>query len=209
MKRKCLLLVMLWCCSGLVWGQKNIMHQKVLDEEITSLYFDLNDVFVITFSSTTSDEVVITARSEGEYASHFVVREVRQANEMSFIGDIAFTFPNHQDKLSAHKVHAISIEIQVPSTLNVYVRSDIGNLTVTGGYQYFVADLQSGDCNLNAVSGQLKIQTVGGSINARVKKAQVIAQSKLGRIVREKVTIGPTVIDLKTLKGDINIEQSQ
>ena len=208
MNKICLLLVV-WCCTGLVWGQKNIMHQKVLDEEITSLYFDLNNVFVITFSTIASNEVVITARSEGEYANHFVIRELRNANEMSFIGDIAFTFPNYQDKLSAHKVHAINIDIQVPSSLNVYVRSDIGNLFITGNYKNFLADLQSGDCNLNAVSGQLKIQTVGGDINARVKKAKVTAQSKLGRITREKVTIGPSVIDLKTLKGSINIEQSQ
>ena len=209
MKNTYLLLMVLWCCSGLVWGQKNIMHQKVLDDDITSLYFDLNNVFVISFSSSASNEVVITARSEGEYANHFVVRELRKANEMSFIGDIAFTFPNHQDKLSAHKVHAISIAIQVPSTLDVYVRSDIGNLSVTGDYKRFLGDLQSGDCNLTDVSGQLNIQTVGGDINALVKKAQITAHSKLGRVTREKVTIGPSVIDLKSLKGNINIEQSQ
>jgi hypothetical protein len=190
-------------------AQKKIEKILVLEEDISAVVFDLEHVFSINLKSAKNSKVTVRAISEGEYANHFVVTEKSTGNLMKVSGRIAFTFPNNQDKLSAHKVHAIAIEITVPERLKTTLISDIGNLNATGFYQQLTANLKSGNCMLNQASGHLIIQTVNGNISLTVKNAQVISETRTGLVTQQQLIDGKSMFKLKTIKGNINIEQSK
>lgn len=191
------------------YSQKKIIHSIELDPKTDIVYFDLDKVFNINLKTTTSDIITINAFSEGEYANHFVVNEKNTGRQLNITGSIAFSFPNNQDKLSAHKVHAIDIEIEIPENLKVIIRSDIGNLKVAGNYKTFFGDLMSGNCYLEDIQGNITVQTIKGGINLITKEGTINAFSKYGVVNTSKMTSGKSIFLLKSLKGDINVKQSK
>ncbi len=196
-------------CALLSSAQKNIEKTFALDASISTVVFDLEHVFSIKLKSSKSSNITLKAISEGEYANHFVVTERATDGVMVISGRIAFTFPNNQDKLSAHKVHAITVEITVPENLKITMNSDIGNLEANGYYKKLTTNFLSGHCRLNNVSGNLQIQTVNGSISLIAKGGHVISETKSGVITEEQLVKSSSVFKLKTIKGNINIEQSK
>lgn len=190
-------------------AQKKIEKTLALDKDISAVVFDLEHVFSIKLKSTKNSKVTIRAISEGEYANHFVVTEKSIGNLMTVSGRVAFTYPNNQDKLSAHKVHAIAIEITVPERLKTTLNSDIGNLNATGFYEQLTANFKSGNCMLNQASGHFVIQTINGNISLTAKNAQVISETRTGLVTQQQLIDGRSMFKLKTIKGNINIEQSK
>lgn len=196
-------------CSMLSHAQKTIEKSILVNQHTSTVVIDLEQVFSINLKSTKKNIISLKAISEGEYAPHFIITEEVRGNVISLTGSIAFTYPNNQDKLSAHKVHAIAIELTVPEKLNTIIKSDIGNLNVIGIYQSLIANLKSGNCVLNDASGHMTIQTVNGNIHLTTKNGKVSAESKTGLVQQEVLADGNSVFELKTIKGDINIEQSK
>jgi len=195
------------CTVG--FSQKKTEQIIVVDDTVSHLIFDLDNVFTIKLSSTKSNQVIIKAISEGEYANHFVITKKRENKTLHISGNIAFTFPNNQDKLSAHKVHAIAVEILVPEHLQTFVSSDIGNVSITGKYNSLGTNLLSGNSYLSNVFGDFDIKTVNGDINLTANRGMVNAVSKLGTIIQEVLPNGKSNFQLKTTKGNIKIAEAK
>lgn len=195
------------CTIG--FSQKETEQIIVIDNTVSHLIFDLDNVFTIKLSSTKSNQVIIKAISEGEYANHFVIAKKRKNQTLHISGNIAFTFPNNQDKLSVHKVHAIVVEIFVPEHLQTLISSDIGNVSITGTYTSLGTNLLSGNCYLNNVFGNFDIKTVNGDINVTANSGIVNAVSKLGTITQEVLPNGKSNLQLKTAKGNIKITKAK
>jgi len=191
------------------FSQKKTQNIFTIDDTVSHLIFDLDNVFTIKLSSTKSNKVIIKAISEGEYANHFVINKKQENHTLYVSGNIAFTFPNNQDKLSAHKVHAIAVEIFVPEHLRTLISSDIGNTSITGGYVSLGTNLHSGDCYLNNVSGDFDIKTVDGDISLTTNSGVINAISKTGTITQEVLPNGKSSFELKTAKGNINIVKAK
>jgi len=191
------------------FSQKKTQNIFTIDDTVSHLIFDLDNVFTIKLSSTKSNKVIIKAISEGEYANHFVITKKQENHTLYVSGNIAFTFPNNQDKLSAHKVHAIAVEIFVPEHLRTLISSDIGNTSITGGYVSLGTNLHSGDCYLNNVSGDFDIKTVDGDISLTTNSGVINAISKTGTITQEVLPNGKSSFELKTAKGNINIVKAK
>jgi len=195
------------CTLG--FSQKKTERIITVDNSVTHLRFDLDNVFTIKLSTSKSNQVLIKAISEGEYANHFIITEEIKSHKMEISGSIAFTFPNNQDKLSAHKVHAITVEIIVPEHLQTHIASDIGNVNITGSYNLLEINSFSGNCYLNTVSGSFDIKTVTGDINLSAKRGVVSAVSKSGVVTQERLLDGNSKYLLKTAKGNIKIVKAK
>jgi len=195
------------CTVG--FSQKKTEQIIAIDKAVTHLIFDLDNVFTIKLSSTKSNQLIIKAISEGEYANHFVITTKREKHTLHVSGNIAFTFPNKQDKLSAHKVHAIAVEILVPEHLQTFISSDIGNVSITGKYYSLGINLFSGNCYLNKIFGDFDIKSVNGDIGLIANEGIVNAISKLGTIAQEVLPDGKSNFLLKTAKGNIKIAKEK
>lgn len=178
-----------------------------LNQNITHIYFNLNDVFTIKLHTTKDHQIKMNASSEGEYANHFIITEKHTNNTLNFEGKIAFTFPNYQDKLSAHKIHAIVVDVWVPEKLNIIIQTDIGNIFASGKHETLLIETVSGDSYLTNVSGAIKVNALSGNISLAVDSGLVSVITNLGVIDRVLLPIGPSTFELNTNKGDINVKK--
>ena len=198
----CLLLF----CNLSLFAQKEITHNFTIDNDVHTLFFNLNDVFQVTIHTIQQQHIKITARSEGEYANYFVLDEIQEGETFTITGDISFIFPDFQDKLSAHKVHAISVDVWLPKNLQVVLQSDIANVSISGNFESFRADLSSGNCFLTQISGKITASSVSGNIVLYANAGNLITETNIGTISKIKLTAGASSYVLKTNKGDITVK---
>jgi len=200
----------------MLFSQKEISHTISVTPQLKTVYFTLNSVSEISIHTTTNQEnnllsslpsITISAHSEGEYANHFIINEKETATALNIDGDIAFTYPNYQDKLSAHKVHAISVKIRVPEGLQVIVQSDIGNVKVSGGFESFRADLASGNCFLKDMEGNITASSVSGNIYLQANSGKLVTETNSGRVRVVNLSEGTSIFNLKTNNGNITVNR--
>ena len=191
-----------------MFSQKKVEKQLLVGTHISTIAIELNKVSSITLKSTSENFISIKAISEGEYADSFVISDYEHGNTINIVGEVSFMFFNIQDKLSAHKVHAITLEITVPERLLVHLNSDIGNLKASGFYTNLTASLITGNCLLMDVSGEVIISSLSGNIFLEAKSGMVLPETRSGSIIEERLPLGKSVFKLKTVKGDINIVQT-
>jgi hypothetical protein len=191
------------------FSQKKTLEIINIEPSLKSLLLDFNHVFNLKLSSTNTNNLEIKSISEGEYANHFILSKKFIQNTLIISGDIGFTFPNDQDKLSAHKVHAVSIEIVIPKHLQTTVFSNIGNIKIEGDFKSLSTNSKSGNYFISNASGDFVIKTINGNINLSANRARVKATSKSGIIKQEILIEGKSSFLLKTVNGDINIVKSK
>ena len=188
--------------------QKRTIDVIAVAPSLKYLVLDFDAVFNIKLSTSTDNEIIINSISEGEYANHFILTKKLENNSYYISGDIGFTFPDNQDKLSAHKVHAISLDIVIPKYLQTEITSDIANFSIQGDFKSLSTNSQSGNCYLSKVTGQFVIKTINGNINLITNYAKVDSSSKTGVINQDELIYGNSNFVLKTSKGNINIVKS-
>ncbi|NQY04851.1 MAG: hypothetical protein HRT68_01285 [Flavobacteriaceae bacterium] len=178
-------------------------------KDLTHLDLELDHVFTLEIKTLRTNEVKVKAVSEGEFASYFILDSDQEKNKLTLRSSVDFAFKDHNDKLSAHKVQAIKIEISLPQHLIVTLKSDIANLNLCGKYESFTAQLTSGNCVLHNVRDKVKISTILGNIEAYVNFAKVEAQTRQGTLETEAITDGKTHYVLKSIKGNIKVKKTK
>lgn len=202
-----LAIILLYSC--VVFSQKKVEKQLPVGKHISLITVELNQVYSVVLKSTKESTVSIKATSEGEYANSFVVANFEQENTLIVVGDVSFLFKEEQDKLGAHKVHAISLEITVPENFPVQFKSGAGTIKASGFYSNLAINQLSGYCFLTAVSGNIAVQTHSANIYVAAKSGTVYSETNAGYVRKEKLRKGKSVFRLKTLNGNINIVQTK
>jgi hypothetical protein len=194
--------------SSFCFSQKQTESLFDIDSSIDNLVIDLNNVFSVKLIATDSKQIIIKTKSEGEYANHFILSKKLRKNTVFISGNIGFSFPDFKDKLSAHKVHSIEVELIIPDHLMTSISSDIGNVSAEGNYKSLSINLLSGNCYLDNIYGNIIIKTINGDINLKAKKGVIKATSSLGVITKQEIPLGISNFSLKTTKGNINIAKA-
>ena len=195
--------------SCFCFSQKQTEDQLFLSPNIENLVLNLNNVFIVKLRTNNSRQIKIVSKSEGEYSNHFVISKKINDKSILISGDIGFSYPNLEDKLSAHKVHSVEVEIFLPSYLTTSVYTDIGNVFVEGFYIYLSINSLSGNCYLENINGKIAVNTVSGDIDLIAKRGNINAISSYGLINREEIPLGNSSFNIKTAKGNINIVKSE
>lgn len=191
--------------TSICFSQKQTEDQFYVASKIENVVIDLNCVFTVKIYSAENNQIVIRTKSEGEYASHFILAK-KEINKSIYIEEqIGFTFTALQDKLSAHKVHSIEVDIILPSHLITSVYTDIGNIYIEGNHKLLSTNSSFGNCYLKNVTGKFNINTINGDIDLSVQKGNISSYSKSGVITKQKIPTGLSNFVLKTVKGNINI----
>jgi len=112
-----------------------------------------------------------------------------------------FNIPN--DKLSAHKVVSISLNIKLPKHKYVAVFGRSCNVNIGGVYQNLRVTLSDGTCTLTNVSETIEVKTQSGDIYVSGRSGIVNSTSKYGKITGDKIPEGNTKYELSTVTGDI------
>ena len=118
----------LFLASLTVYSQKKLVKEFPVDKGVSLIYVDLNNVFTVDIKTHGAPYIKIEAQSEGEYANNFVLHNKIENESMLVSGSISVGIEYPQDKLSAHKVHAIEVSLLIPENKQIVFTSDIANV---------------------------------------------------------------------------------
>lgn len=189
-------------------AQTQINHLESL-EGIKSIRFFLNEVTNTRIQTTGGDTLSIKMFQDGEYAPYLQLKIVREKDELSVYNQKNLSFPDFDDKLSAHKIISQEAFISLPNKMAVYFESNTSNLGTTGKFKNLTVELLNGDANLTAFDGNAKIYCANGNIHAFVKSGLIRAETQAGNFVTEKIPESKNLIFLKTSSGNIDVRKTK
>ncbi|SEK86377.1 hypothetical protein SAMN04487910_1329 [Aquimarina amphilecti] len=191
------------------WVQSQSSFNKSIDAtDLTEVSIILDNTFQIEITNTSENKIIVTAISEGEYQNNVLINVKRKGNSLSILDDIQPFSENYNDKLSAHKVIALKVKIQLPKHLKVIITSRLASLKLDAKIKSLFSELNSGDCFLNNFIGDATINTLAGSITVYTKNATIDASTKTGILSAEKI-FGEHLIKLKSISGDISVYKTK
>ena len=189
------------------YGQSTI--DKSIDvTDLEEVEIILHNTFQIEITNNFENKIVFHSVSEGEYKDDIFIKSHRTKQKVVLKDALQPFSKNYNDKLSAHKVFAVKVKLQIPEHLNVRIISRIASLELNGKFKNLFIELNSGDCLLNNFLGDATVNTLSGNINLFTKNAMVKTISKSGKIRAKRIT-GKHKINLKTISGDISVHKTK
>lgn len=177
-------------------------------QDVRSIVIDSDLIFKITISAQPVTAIQLNTVVDGEtYASTLVNAIVVNQNLEISTGRTP-DFTPFNDKLSAHKVLSIELDIIIPEYMDVSIRSTLAEVHLEGQYRKLQIDLGRG----SLVSSGLRfresaINTISGNISLRLAQATVTANSRNGTdLVAPIFDHGPQCV-IQTIHGDIDVLQ--
>jgi len=189
-------------------GQK-LVRKAFIGPRTETIQIDAQYCYRIDLKTASSDVVQVSASMEGEYAKDLVL-SIKQSGTTAMISaGFQPLFVNPNDKLSAHKVVSIALEISVPEYKNVNVFGTNTNLYARGTYKDLNVILSDGRCTLEHVSETVSVTTQKGDILLYAPSGSIVAESTYGKVEKETIPFGDNQFVLKTIEGDIFLTKTK
>jgi hypothetical protein len=181
--------------------------EKQLDiSEIKRIDLFADVVFKIKVTTSKTKTLIIRTTAEGEYAENVVLDIKQSLSTLSIKPGMTPFFTKENDKLAAHKVMAIELELIVPENLYITISSTLASLYCSGNFKHFQAYLESGICEVSTFKGDGLVQTKSGNIIVHaLEDVHVQAQTTSGLIIGQTNQAPLYTLEIKSLSGDITI----
>ncbi len=178
--------------------------------DLKELYINSNEIFQINIVALNTDKVTVNTIIDGETFASTLLNTIMHNDVIKITTGKTPDYIPFNDKLSAHKVMSIVLEITVPEGLDISVYSTLASLDGTGNWGQTQVNLGRGGCRLEDFSFResVKINTISGDIILTLPQSNVSAQSRNGSVViAPGMNTGKTVV-LESLHGNINVSKS-
>ena len=189
-------------------GQK-LVKKAFIGPRTESIQIDAQYCYRIDLTTSPTDEVQVSASIEGEYAKDLLVSIEEKGTTVLVSAGFQPIFINPNDKLSAHKVVSIALQIGVPEYKQVSVFGTNSNVNATGKYENLHITLSDGICMLENVSETVEVATQKGDIWLSAPKGHILAESTYGKVDPETIPFGHNQFILKTVEGDIHFKKTK
>ena len=191
-----------------VQGQK-LVKKAFIGPRTESIQIDAQYCYRIDLRTAPIKEVQVSASIEGEYAKDLLVSIEEKGTTVLVSAGFQPIFINPNDKLSAHKVVSIALQISVPEYKQVSVFGTNSNVNVTGKYKSLHITLSDGICTLENVSETVEVATQKGDIWLSTPSGDILAESTYGKVDPQTIPFGDNQFILKTVEGDIHFKKTK
>lgn len=164
------------------FAQKTTQQTLAIDG-IEEIRINTGKVFQLNIFSTNKNVIQIETQMEGEYYRDVNVITSTKNKQLQVSCELAENFVLPNDKLSAHKVFAITMNMYIPKKLKVQLEGDETQVYVQGNYKKFWALLITGNYTLNELGGEAIIQTKKGDIHYIKQKLPTFIKASDQQIV--------------------------
>ncbi len=180
-RNSCLLL--LFILSANCFSQKTI--EKEIDATlINSIEINSDLVNSITVFSSNTNVIKVTTKIEGEHYENVILSLIEKDHKLYINPDFTPFFEADNDKLAAHKVQSIEMNLLIPERLELSIKSKIASVQSNGSFNSIFVILENGNCTLREFIGNAVIKTNIGFIAVYAKeKIFGEALSKKGIII--------------------------
>ncbi|MCH2194556.1 hypothetical protein [Kordia sp.] len=150
--------------SSYCFAQK-VTKQMLTIHGIEEIRINTAKVFELNIVSTNANVLEIETKMEGEYYRDVNVITATKNKQLQLSCQLAEDFELPNDKLSAHKVFSITMNIYIPKHLKVQFEGDETQVYIQGSYKKLWGMLISGNYKLYELEGEAKLQTKKGNIH--------------------------------------------
>lgn len=209
MLKKIAFLLILIHCGADVISQK-ILEKQFDASEITQLSIYSEMISKLTIDSEKTDKITIITKVAGEHSENVLVTSSEDFKTLKIGTAYSPYFIAENDKLAAHKVISIEMQMTVPEFINIDVETKIASVEVSGTYANFKASLEYGNCNLNDFLGNADLKSLHGNIIAYAGKNTLgKAFSQKGTVINHLLAKGKYSILAESREGDISLYQTK
>jgi len=208
MKRRNLLVFICLMISILSFSQRNTL-ETIDAHRIKSIQIDTDEVYLISMVTSTSSQIKIKTHSEGEYFNDIALQTLIKGEELIITTKYPEKLAGGFDKLSAHKVFSLEIELEIPEKLAVSVKSNIASLQGKGNFKSIHANLKQGYCRLLDFSGSAVINTYSGGILVETSSGIIEANSRNGTVEIPNFMPGREPLKLTSIDGNIKVRKTK
>lgn len=201
-----LFLILCTCTTGIAQRR---LQKSFLDSHIKSVVISGEQCFQILIGTSPTQEVVVQADMEGEYQNDVFIEMETIGNTVRIGTNFAPNFERPNDKLSAHKVLSIRLNVLLPEMLNVSLSAADCQVIATGNYKALNVMLAGGGCVLHHLAEMTSVSTVSAFIEAQVNSGQITAHSGFGEVSMAKMPFGNAIYNLSSVRGNIRVKPRQ
>jgi len=198
----------LFLASLSVFSQK-IVKKTLVNAKSKSFQIDATNCYEVKLKTSSTKEIVVGATIDGEYQKDLLVSIEEDGSNVLVNTEFQPNFSNPNDKLSAHKIISVALEISLPEYAKANVFGTHANVTVTGSYTTLQVNLSDGNCSLQQVLENTLVKTQKGTIYVTLESGFVDAKSNYGKVFRETVPVGSATFQLHSVEGDIHIKRTK
>lgn len=203
-----LLVVLLVMGFGALHAQK-VIRKSVLDPKVSFVTIAGENCFKVELSNTSSKTIGIQANIDGEYSDDLLLRIEEKGHSLEISAGFQPNFVQPNDKLSAHKIISISLQVQVPKNMKVRLVGTNTNVYAKGEFKNLLISLDDGSCNLDVSNGATQVLTRSGDIYVYTKGATIKTKNSFGSIEGNTIPKGKDIFDLTTITGDIHLMKTE
>ena len=200
--------------AGVTFAMQTVFGQKTVSKSYpivfdTLIQIDTDKCYQAEISAYDGETVIVETRMDGEYAEALSVNITENGNTLWIGTDFnpEFTLPN--DKLGAHKVVSVSLNVRIPAHRDIQVFGTSCNVVLSGEFNAVDVVLNDGSCTLNQVARHVKVNTQSGHIRLNSLRGEIKALSHYGQILQEEIPQGEKDFDLETVSGDITLQRTK
>lgn len=198
-------ILILFSCFCIKLHAQKQLERQIEGSTIENIDVNANGIFKIKISTHETPTIKVKASIEGEHNEYIVLITEVVDSTLTILTQWHPLFIQDNDKLSAHKVISIELEIILPKAISLYAKSDIASAIIKGQYKQLVVELINGNCNLQTEANYTKINTIEGNINVLTKNTTVKAIAKNGKTDIDVAVNGNHIMLLNTLNGAIKV----
>jgi hypothetical protein len=188
------------------YGQK-VVKKVFLRPQIATVQIEADRFFEVIIESEERKDVELEASMEGEYQRDLGLEVTEDGNSLLVVGAFQPFFIEPNDKLSAHKVVAVSLHVRVPENIRVLLYGTSTNVLARGIYKELKVVLSDGQCIIQDAGKRVDVSTQSGAIFLEVNRGRVLTQSRYGDIEEETIPNGTDHFSLNSVSGNITVKQ--
>lgn len=204
MKKSLFILLLLTLNFSLAQKQTTKQWDGVL---INKISIDGEGIFKIKIKNSDTKTIGLRVKFAGEHSENLVVVDSLSGKTLQLSVGFQPLFKADNDKLSAHKVLSVELELTIPKHIDLNIKSDIAQTEIDGSYPNVFIELKNGNCELDNFLGNATINTINGNITINTNNAKTIANSKTGTVSIKQFKLALYQLKLQTVNGNINVSK--
>ena len=192
----------------MLYAQK--VEEKIINNKaLNSITIEGDAIFKINIIATSTKNIKLISKIEGEFTNNTNVLTKIKNNTLLITSEYPKLTNKTDDKLNAHKVHSIEINLEIPKDFNLYVKSNIASARISGTFNYLLLELNQGNAKVFNFKGSATINTYNGNIDLETNNAIIEAKTRTGTLNEEKITESQNQIKITSINGNINIYKTK
>ena len=168
-----------------------------------------DEIYKVTVHTAPVENIRIRSNADGEYFNEISL-DTRINGSVLFLNSrFSEILQSGYDKLSAHKVLAMEMELVIPENLTIKINSNVASVFMDGIYKDVMIQSKTGSSYLNNFSGNAVINTYDGNIEVTTSNAAITADSRHGKIELPQMNGGSNKIILTSISGNIKVQETK